>query len=239
MPLDEVGASSGQRERLKGPSMLDAILRAKGRGVRRILCLGAHCDDIEIGCGGTLLALQRCGAVRIDWVVLSSTVARQAETRAAMTALVAPRARGALRFGDLPDGRFPAAYGQVKELVEDLKQRERPDLILCHDRNDRHQDHRTLSDVVWSTFRDQVILEYEIPKWDGDLGQVNLYVPVTAAQARKKVQALLRCFRSQRSRDWFTRETFLAQLRLRGMECRSPSGYAEGFHARKLRFAGF
>lgn len=219
--------------------MLEAILRGNGRGIRRVLCLGAHCDDIEIGCGGALLALQRSANVRIDWAVLSSSPQRQAETRAAMAALVRPRARGKLRFGDLPDGRFPAVYGEVKDFVEALKRTERPDLILCHERNDRHQDHRTLSDVVWSTFRDHVILEYEIPKWDGDWGQVNLYVPLTAAQARAKVQALLRCFRSQRGRDWFTRETFLAQLRLRGIECRAPSGYAEGFYARKIRFAGF
>jgi LmbE family N-acetylglucosaminyl deacetylase len=219
--------------------VLEAILRGNGRGLRRVLCLGAHCDDIEIGCGGALLALQRSANVRIDWVVLSSTAERQAETRAAMAALVAPRARGALRFGELPDGRFPAAYAQVKDFVEGLKRSERPDLIFCHERNDRHQDHRTLSEVVWSSFRDHVILEYEIPKWDGDWGQVNLYVPLTGAQARAKVQALLRCFRSQRRRDWFTRDTFLAQLRLRGIECRAPSGYAEGFYARKLRFAGF
>jgi LmbE family N-acetylglucosaminyl deacetylase len=203
------------------------------------LCIGAHCDDIEIGCGGTLLALQKSRSVRIDWVVLSGTPERRAETRAAMLALVKPAARGAPTLGDFPDGRFPAHYVQIKEFVEGLKTLGRPDLILCHERDDRHQDHRMVNELVWNTFRDHVILEYEIPKWDGGLGQPNVYVPVTPGQARAKVTALLRAHRSQQKRDWFTRETFMAMLRLRGIECRSPSGYAEGFYGRKLRFAGF
>lgn len=219
--------------------MLDLVLNGKARGPKRVLCVGAHCDDIEIGCGGTLLALQQTRNLRIDWVVLSGTAERRAEATAAMHALVAPKARGELLFGDFQDGRFPAQYSQVKEFFESLKKLSPPDLILCHERDDRHQDHRAVNEMVWNTFRDHVVLEYEIPKWDGGLGQPNFYVPVTAAQARAKVDALLRSYRSQAKRDWFTRETFTSMLRLRGIECRSPSGYAEGFHGRKLRFTGF
>jgi len=219
--------------------MLDLFLGGKNRGSRRILCLGAHCDDIEIGCGGTLLALQQSAKIVVDWVVLSGTRQRHAETRAAMLALIAPAARGELRFGNFPDGYFPAHYAQIKEFVESLKSHKPPDLILCHERNDRHQDHRAVNEMVWNTFRDHVILEYEIPKWDGGLGQPNVYVPITAAQAKAKVATLLRSHRSQRERAWFARETFMAMLSLRGLECRAPSGYAEGFYGRKLRFAGF
>jgi LmbE family N-acetylglucosaminyl deacetylase len=219
--------------------MLDLVLKGQLRATRRILCLGAHCDDIEIGCGGSLLHLQESARVRIDWVVCSGTQQRREETLAAMHKLVAPQARGELVSGDFPDGYFPGNYAQLKEFIESLKQGVQPDLILCHERDDRHQDHRIVNELVWNTFRDHVVLEYEIPKWDGGLGQPNLYVPVTDAQARSKVEALLESHRTQLQRDWFNRETFMALLRLRGIECRSPSGYAEAFHARKLRFAGF
>jgi LmbE family N-acetylglucosaminyl deacetylase len=219
--------------------MLDLGINSDRR-IKRILCVGAHCDDIEIGCGGALLSLQQHRNLLIDWVVLSGTPERRAETRKARELLVRSRARGGLSFADFPDGRFPAHYEAMKEFIESLKQGANPpDLILTHERDDRHQDHRLVNELVWNTFRDQVILEYEIPKWDGGLGQPNVYVPVTAQQAKAKVTALLTAHRSQRRRDWFTRETFLALLRLRGLECRSPSGYAEGFHGRKLRIAGF
>jgi LmbE family N-acetylglucosaminyl deacetylase len=155
-----------------------------------------------------------------------------------MRMLVLPASRGELLFGDFPDGQFPAAYGAVKDFCESLKHRPSPDLILCHERDDRHQDHRVVNEVIWNTFRDHVVLEYEIPKWDGGLGQPNVYVPVGARQAHAKVNALLKAYGTQKERDWFTRETFMALLRLRGLECRSPSGYAEAFHGRKLRFKG-
>jgi LmbE family N-acetylglucosaminyl deacetylase len=217
--------------------MLDLSFTRADGGPRRILCLGAHCDDIEIGCGGTLLALQESGDFRIDWAVFSGTQTRRAEARAAMLGLVKRRARGALSFGAFPDGRFPACYVELKAFAEELKKTHAPDIVLCHEREDRHQDHRMVNELAWSTFRDQLILEYEIPKWDGGLGQPNIYVPVSAAQARRKVAVLLRAYRTQTSRDWFTAETFMALLRLRGVECRAPSGYAEAFHGRKLRLA--
>jgi len=219
--------------------MLEFILDSKRQRPVRLLCVGAHCDDIEIGCAATLLALQARGKrLLIDWVVLSGTAERRKETKLAMRMLVPPANRGDVLFGEFLDGQFPAAYREIKEFFESIKRRPGPDLILCHERDDRHQDHRIVNEMIWNTFRDQVVLEYEIPKWDGGLGQPNVYVPVDAKHARAKVRALLKAYVTQKGRDWFTGETFLAMLRLRGLECRSPSGYAEAFHCRKLRFRG-
>jgi LmbE family N-acetylglucosaminyl deacetylase len=218
--------------------MLDLIIKSRG-GSTRIVCLGAHCDDIEIGCGGALLALQQRANVSIDWVVMSGSEERRAETRAAMRSMVRPAARGQLIFGDFPDGRFPAEYAAIKEFIEGVKARlKATDVVLTHERDDRHQDHRLVNELTWNTFRNHLVLEYEIPKWDGGLGQPNVYVPVTAGQAKAKIDALLAAHKSQRRRDWFRRDTFMALLRLRGIECRSPSGYAEAFHGRKLRVQG-
>lgn len=216
--------------------MLDLILGADRSEALQVLCVGAHSDDIEIGCGATLIALQERGRpLSIDWAVLSASAERRNEARSAMRMFVRPKNRGVLLLGNFSDGRFPAEYAEIKDFFESLKCRSRPDLILCHERDDRHQDHRTASEMVWSTFRDALILEYEIPKWDGGLGQPNVYIPVDARQAEAKVRALTKAHASQTGRDWFTRETFMAMLRLRGLECRSPSGYAEAFHGRKLR----
>ena len=217
--------------------MLDLILDSPKQHKLRVLCVGAHCDDIEIGCGATLRALQsRSQKPVIDWVVLSGTGERRKETQRAMRMLVRPRCRGKLQFGDFPDGRFPAAYAEIKSFCESLKGKPDPDLILCHQRDDRHQDHRVVNEMIWSTFRDHTVLEYEIPKWDGDLGQPNVYVPVDAKDADTKVETLMKSYPSQANKDWYTRDTFMALLRLRGLECRSSSGYAEAFHGRKLRF---
>ncbi len=219
--------------------MLDLAFDRRTQRTLSILCVGAHCDDIEIGCGATLRVLQGRGQrLMIDWVVLSGSGERRKETQRAMRLLVRPRCRGELRFGDFPDGRFPAAYAEIKRFCESLKDRPNPDLILCHERQDRHQDHRVVNEMVWSTFRDHMVLEYEIPKWDGGLGQPNVYVPVAATDAASKVDALMKSYASQTDKHWYTRDTFMALLRLRGLECRSPSGYAEAFHGRKLRFNG-
>ena len=207
-----------------------------GRALR-VLCLGAHCDDIEIGCGGTLLALQQVGIIgQIDWVVLSGSAARCAETAEARERLVKEAARGELLFGDFEDGTMPAQYREVKAFIEGLKAWPVPDMVFTHEREDRHQDHRLVNEITWNTFRDQLVLEYEIPKWDGGLGQPNLYVPIARKLGEQKIAALLECFGSQAGRDWFTSDLFAGMLRLRGMECRSESGWAEAFHARKLRF---
>jgi LmbE family N-acetylglucosaminyl deacetylase len=216
--------------------VLELLARAR-RGRRlNVLCLGAHCDDIEIGCGGTLLALQqRTRAVTIHWAVLSGTPRRRLESESAMRQLIAASRRGELRMGDFADGRLPAAYGEVKDYIEALKRElPRPDVIFCHERDDRHQDHRLVNEMVWNTWRDQLVLEYEIPKWDGGLGQPNVYVPVSGRQARRKLRVLQVAYRTQAERDWFTDGTFQAMLRLRGVECRSGSGLAEAFHGRKL-----
>ena len=151
-----------------------------------------------------------------------------------MRALVGPRAFNEGIFGGLRDGYLPAQYAAAKELFESLKSLPAPDVIFSHERNDRHQDHRTISELVWSTFRDHAVLEYEIPKWDGGLGTPNIYFPVSRRDADVKVQALMRAYASQVGRDWFKPETFLGLMRLRGVECRSPSGYAEGFYGHKL-----
>ena len=219
--------------------MLDLVLDFNKQRTLRLLCVGAHCDDIEIGCAATLLAMQaRAKRLAINWIVLSGSAKRRKETELAMRTLVLAANRGKLLFGDFPDGRFPAVYGEIKDFCERLKRLPDPDLILCHERDDRHQDHRVVNEMIWNTFRDHVVLEYEIPKWDGGLGQPNVYVPVAAKQARAKVNALLKAYGTQKERGWFTRDTFMAMLRLRGIECRSPSGYAEAFHGRKLRFRG-
>ena len=219
--------------------MLDLIGNLPKARVARILCVGAHCDDIEIGCAAALLALQaHQRRLEISWVVVSGPPQRRVEAQRAMTMLVRRAARGTLTCGDFRDGFFPAEYGAIKAFFESLKRLSAPDLIFCHERNDRHQDHRIVNEMVWSTFRDHMVLEYEVPKWDGGLGDPNVYVPVSAAQMRAKLRTLMTAYRSQRHRDWFSPETFMALARLRGIECRSRSGYAEAFHARKLRFTG-
>ena len=216
--------------------MLDLLLGAGDRKTLRVLCIGAHCDDIEIGCGGTLLALQRKGLrLSVDWAILSGSTQRRAEALSAMRKLIKPGHRNDLLFGEFTDGRLPAEYSALKDYFEGLKRRPRPDVIFCHERGDRHQDHRIVNEMVWSGFRNQLILEYEVPKWGGGLGQPNCYVPIGVRHARRKVDILLSSHSSQAAKDWFTRDTFMAMLRLRGLECRSPTGYAEAFHGRKLR----
>jgi LmbE family N-acetylglucosaminyl deacetylase len=219
--------------------VLDFIGQVPRNATVQVLCIGAHCDDIEIGCGGTLQVLQACRPkLAINWVVVSSTPERRAETQRAMAMLVNAKQRGQLRFGEFVDGLFPAHYAAIKAFFESLKALPPPDLILCHERDDRHQDHRIVNEMVWNTFRDHAVLEYEIPKWDGGLGQPNLYVPLTPAHLKAKVDALMKAYASQRGRDWFKPDTFQALARLRGIECRAGHGIAEAFHARKLRFAG-
>jgi LmbE family N-acetylglucosaminyl deacetylase len=202
-----------------------------------VLCIGAHCDDIEIGCGGTLLALQqRHARLRVHWLILSSEPARRAEALRSAHAFVRPAARGEVRVHDLPDGHLPAHYAQVKALFADLRRAVEPDCVLSHHGADRHQDHALLSEVTWQTFRDHIIWEYEIPKYDGDLVTPNVYVPLPAELAQRKVDTIIKVFASQRGKPWFRRENLLALMHLRGLECRADSGFAEAFHGRKLVF---
>jgi LmbE family N-acetylglucosaminyl deacetylase len=223
-----------------GPTCLVKTLLPAGSAQRlHVLCVGAHCDDIEIGCAGALLQLQKSfrGAT-FDWVVLSGTADRQRETRNAMRLLLQRARRGKLLFGNFPDASLPGSYGELKAFFAGLRKLRRPDVVFCHERGDAHQDHRMVNEMVWGAFRDHVILEYEIPKWDGGLTTPNVYVPLTAAQMKRKVSILAKAFGSQRSRDWFTSQTFEGLMRLRGVECRARSGYAEGFFARKLTLLG-
>jgi LmbE family N-acetylglucosaminyl deacetylase len=210
---------------------------AAGAPIRQVLALGAHSDDLEIGCGGTILALA-AGApdVHIHWVVFAGHGDRGAEARASADELIAG-VTSTVELHDFRDGFLPYEGGRVKDAFEDLKGRVSPDLVLTHTGDDLHQDHRLVNELTWNTFRDHLILEYEIPKWDGDLGRPNTYVPLSADVVERKLAHLERHFGSQRGKDWFDPDVFRSVLRLRGMESRAPEGHAEGFHARKLAFA--
>ena len=201
----------------------------------RVLCLGAHSDDIEIGCGGTLLQLAKTRPrPEFRWVVFSAIGARATEAKRGARKFLGPAAQDAIRLHEFRDGYFPAQFAAIKDTFEQIAREFQPDIVFTHRREDRHQDHRVVSDLTWNTFRKQLILEYEIPKWDGDLGVPNFFVPVNRRSAQSKAKALLDVFGSQRSKDWFSDETFLGLMRLRGMECRAADGYAEAFHARKI-----
>jgi len=210
------------------------MLSLRSDDVRRILCLGAHPDDIEIGCGGTVLALiEQFRNVAVDWVVFSSTPEREREARASADAFLAAAKENTVVVKSFRDGFFPYVGGEIKEEFERLKLTCAPDLVLTHYRHDLHQDHRLISELTWNTFRNHLILEYEIPKYDGDLGAPNLFLPLDESTCRRKIDYILDAFRSQADKPWFSREVFTAVLRLRGMEANSPTAYAEGFYCRK------
>lgn len=201
----------------------------------RMLCIGAHSDDLEIGCAGAVLTwLGARPAVEITWVVLSAGGKRGDEARRSATRLLKGAAGSRVILGEFRDGFLPAQYAKAKEFFEKLKTSADPDVILTHHLQDRHQDHRLAAELTWSTWRDHLIFEYEIPKFEGDLGQPNAYVPISARVAHRKVAHLERYFASQRGRSWFRDENFLALMRVRGIECRSRSGFAEAFHAPKM-----
>jgi LmbE family N-acetylglucosaminyl deacetylase len=204
-------------------------------GDLRILCLGCHSDDIEIGCGGTILRLSReyPGCV-FHWVVFSAIGIREAEARRGAAQFVdQSRLKGPL-LKTFRDGFMPFVGSEVKTVFEELKQSISPDLIFTHNRKDAHQDHRLIGELTWNTFRDHLILEYEIPKYDGDLGQPAVFVPLPSELCEKKVGLIMDTFQSQHGKRWFQPETFFSLMRLRGMECNAPSGYAEAFYSRKL-----
>ena len=204
-------------------------------GLRQILCLGAHADDIEIGCAGTVLRLlEENPGLDVRWVVLSAAGDRAAEAASSAAALLQGAGRADVRVADFRETYFPYLGGEVKAYVAALGAGFEPDLVLTHWREDLHQDHRLVSELTWNTFRDHLILEYEIPKWDGDMGRPSIFVPLEQDVADRKIAHLLDAFPSQSGRDWFDPEVFRGLLRLRGMEARSPSGYAEAFHCRKL-----
>jgi LmbE family N-acetylglucosaminyl deacetylase len=215
--------------------MIHLTLERGGSAGFTILCLGSHADDIEIGCGGTILRLteQYPGCV-VHWVVFSALGIRQAEARRAASLFVGPTTLKGPLLKTFPDGFMPFVGAEVKAVFEEVKQAVSPDVIFTHHRRDAHQDHRLIAELTWNTFRDHLILEYEIPKYDGDLGQPSVFVPLPPEVYPKKVRYLMEAFPSQHSKRWFAEETFLALMRLRGMECHAPSGYAEAFYCRKL-----
>lgn len=201
-----------------------------------VLCLGAHCDDIEIGCGGTLLELgNSLRKASLHCVVFASDGIREAETRAALSELSVGWDNVTIKVHRFRNGYFPYVGADIKDAFEALKSKVQPDLIFTHYRDDRHQDHRTISDLTWNTFRDNLVLEYEIPKYDGDFGQPNAYVEISEANAATKVDCLQRCFPSQHDKHWFKPENFKALMRVRSIECNAASGFAEAFYARKVK----
>jgi LmbE family N-acetylglucosaminyl deacetylase len=206
-----------------------------GDGVKNVLFLGAHCDDVEIGCGGTLALLGRSRPdVQIHVAVFSGDDVRAAETRNAVSRLLPKNAKLDLHLHGFRDGFFPADWSEVKAKFEGLKRVCQPDVVFTHYEHDRHQDHRIVCELTWNTFRDNIVLEYEIPKWDGDLGRPAVYMPLPQEVVDHKITALIECFDSQAGKRWFTRDLFSALMRIRGMECNAPSGYAEAFFVRKL-----
>jgi LmbE family N-acetylglucosaminyl deacetylase len=214
--------------------MLAATVGRAGEPIT-LLCLGAHSDDLEIGAAGTVLRLlgERPGST-VHWVVFASSATREVEARASAAELLAEARRSTIELHSYRESFFPHVAGSIKERFEQLKAAVEPDLILTHRTQDMHQDHRTVAELTWNTFRDHLVWEYEVPKYDGDLGRPNLFVPLPAAIARHKVDLILRHFRSQAERRWFRGETFESLMRLRGIECNAPDHFAEAFDVRKL-----
>jgi LmbE family N-acetylglucosaminyl deacetylase len=210
-------------------------LNFSDRTPRKILCLGAHADDIEIGCGGTVLRwLKEHDDLEFHWVVLSSNQKRKKEALRGASLFLQGARKKTVLVESFRDGFFPYVGAAIKEYFEDLKKCISPDLVLTHYRNDLHQDHRLVSDLTWNTFRQELILEYEIPKYDGDLGQPNLFAHLTESLCQKKIQYILDVYKTQSVKHWLTEDTLRAMLRLRGVESRAPGKYAEAFYCRKM-----
>jgi len=215
--------------------MLRLTLGELRKPPRRILCLGAHCDDIEIGCGGMILRLLQEDSEReIYWRVFSSSSVRKREALNGARLFLERAKSQKVVIRSYHDSFFPALQKQIKMEFEKIKNEFDPDLILTHYRHDQHQDHRIICELTWNTFRNHLILEYEIPKYDGDMGQPSVFVPLESNVCQRKVGYIMNVFQSQHEKRWFQKDTFLSLMRLRGMECNAPSGYAEAFYCRKL-----
>lgn len=217
--------------------MQTLTLARRGRSAHRILCLGAHSDDIEIGCGGTILEMLRHSRdLEFHWVVFSAESDREGEARRSAELFLKGAAKKAVRILQFRNSFFPFVGASIKEFFEELKKEVSPDLIFTHTRNDLHQDHRIINQLTWNTWRSHLILEYEIPKYDGDLGTPNFYAPFDKRICEQKIKHLMACFGTQRDKHWFTRDTFEGLMRIRGVESGSPRKFAEGFYARKVVF---
>jgi LmbE family N-acetylglucosaminyl deacetylase len=215
--------------------MLTTNLFDNATSPTKILCLGAHSDDIEIGCGGTILEIidQKLD-LEITWVVFSSGSDREREARASAELFLEGVSKKNVIVHRFRDGYFPYDGTQIKDAFEALKKQVSPDLIFTHYRHDRHQDHRLISDLAWNTWRSHLILEYEVPKYDGDLGVPNCFVPLNEKVCEQKIKYICQTFQSQSNKAWLTEDTFWGILRLRGVECASPERYAEAFYSRKM-----
>ena len=201
----------------------------------RVLAVGCHADDIEIGCGGTILHLiETLPSVEVWWVVLSARGERAEEVHRSASAFLDGAAARRIIVHEFRDGFFPYDGGEIKDVFEDLKPQISPDLIFTHNRKDLHQDHRVAAELTWNTFRNHLILEYEVPKYDGDFGSPNVFFHLSEEISNRKVENLLAFFATQRDRRWFTEDLFLSALRIRGMESNSPTRYAEAFYGRKV-----
>ena len=215
--------------------MLKLELSRPKKGALKVLCLGAHSDDIEIGCGGTILRLlSKNKGVDIHWVVLGSTGQRDEEAVASGNKFLADAKRGKVIIKNFKESFFPYVGGEIKNFFEKLKKKISPDIIFTHYRYDLHQDHRLISELTWNTFREHLILEYEIIKYDGDLGSPNFFVHLNEEICKKKIDFIMDSFKSQGEKDWFTPDAFLSILRIRGIESKAPEKYAEAFYCRKL-----
>jgi len=200
-----------------------------------VLAVGAHCDDIEIGCGGTMLRLADTHpGLEVCWIVLSAQAERGREARASAGAFLAGVERPTVMLEQFRDGFFPSLSRDIKEFFETVKARFAPDLVFTHYRHDLHQDHRLIAELTWNTFRNHLVLEYEVPKYDGDLGSPNFFVELSEETCRRKAALLIASFPSQRDRHWFTEDVFLSLSRLRGMEAHSSTRFAEAFYGRKV-----
>lgn len=206
----------------------------KDRAVR-VLCLGAHSDDIEIGCGGTILRLlSEYEDVEVHWVVVGSSGERDHEAVASANIFLADAKKKDIIIEHFKTSFFPYVGEEIKHFFEKLKTEVSPDIIFTHYCGDLHQDHRLTSELTWNTYRNHLILEYEIMKYDGDMGRPNLFVHLDEAICRKKINVIMDCFKTQKEKDWFTPDAFLSLLRIRGIESKAPGKYAEGFYCRKI-----
>ena len=220
---------------MKGRRMYRVSILEDGSGPKKILALGAHADDIEIGCGGTILRLlEENPATDVCWVVMGATGQRRTEAIQSANLFLANAQRKEIVVKEFRDGYFPYIGTEIKDFFEELKRKYLPDLILTHYHGDLHQDHRLVSELTWNTFRNHLILEYEIVKYDGDLGAPNFFVHLNESIVRKKIQTIVGLFKSQEQKSWFTEDAFSSILRLRGIESNAPEKYAEGFYCRKI-----
>lgn len=222
--------------------MLELTFNLPRRRAPTLLLFGAHSDDIEIGCGGTVMELlRRYPASRVHWVVLSPGTAKRAREARRAAGLVLRDAKPKnvdVIVKDFRHAYFPSEFAAIKDFFEEVKRSVQPDVVFSHYRDDLHQDHRIVGELVWNTFRNHVILEYEIPKYDGGLGSPSVFMPVPSAVMQRKISVLMKVFSTQGNKQWFTPETFEGLMRMRGIECNAPSGYAEAFYSRKLVLSG-